>query len=127
MPEFTRAEELHDLEPIPQPKWRKDAPASVVLFATDGRGTVVIIDSQGADVAYAQSEMPDELLRELAEHKFPGLWVWMGRVRTQQCLDGDWDAWVEGEVRPLTDDERRAVNANDHVWDGSLWIEDWKP
>jgi hypothetical protein len=108
------------------PKWRKECPASVVLFATDGRGAVCIIDHQGPDAAYI---MEDSLIRksfvddDLAPWAFPGLWIWEGRVRGHRDYWGEYDETNEGEVRPLTEDEHRAIREDDLVWDPTLWIE----
>lgn len=114
----------------PDPQWKKGCPDSVVLFATDGRGTVTVLDHQGPDAAYL---MGDSLIRatflegDLATWAFPGLWVWEGHVRGWKDYFGEYDEENVGDIRPLTDDEARAVREEDHVWDGGLWLEDWKP
>jgi len=111
-----------------EPRWRKGCPASVALFATDGRGAAVLIDHQGPDVAYLvdvdERSFVDD---ELSEWRFPGLWVWEGRVRSSRSYEGEHDEWCDATIRPLTEDEAEAVRTGDHVWDGALWREDWKP
>lgn len=117
-------------EAIEGPKWKKGCPPSVVLFATDGRGAVCIIDHQGPDAAYI---MEDDLTRkilvddDLALWKFPGLWVWEGKVRGHRDYWGEYDEEFVGDIRLLTEDEHRAIREDDIVWDGARWIEDWKP
>lgn len=109
-------------------KWRRGCPPSVVLFATDGRGAAVIIDHQGPDIAYLLDVDERAFVQdELQDWAFPGLWIWEGRVRGYRDYWGEYDENIESEIRPLTEDEARAVRENDIVWDGALWIEDWKP
>jgi hypothetical protein len=114
-----------DFEPI-GPKWRKGCPASVVLFATDGRGAVCIIDHQGPDAAYIlEDSLQKGILvdEDLALWKFPGLWVWEGRVKSSKSYEGEYDEEYVGDIRPLTEDEARAIREDDLVWDPNLWIE----
>lgn len=128
---------VYHLAPLPkdpdepeESKWRNPCPPSVVLFATDGRGAVCVIDHQGPDAAYIFSDSITERLffrDELVDWKFPGLWVWEGRVAGSRDYWGEYDEWTEGEVRPLTEDEARAIREDDAIWDGNLWLENWKP
>lgn len=109
------------------PRWRKDCPSSVVLFATDGHGAVCIIDHEGPDAAYILEDSLTKKIfvdQELIPWKFPGLWVWEGRVRGSRDYWGEYDEHYEGEVRPLTEDEHRAVREEDTLWDSNLWRED---
>ena len=106
------------------PKWRKNAPASVVLFGTDGRGQACIIDHEGRDAAYLLDTDEQWFIEEeLATWAFPGLWVWEGRVRTSVSWEGECDEWPEGEIRPLTENEARSIRKNTAIWDQTLWIE----
>lgn len=107
------------------PKLRKNRPLDRVLFATDGRGTVVRLDSVGAITEYL-GEGEEDWISEVKDHPFPGLWVWVGRIRSYETHTPDaheWDVWLEGDVRPLDDDERRSLQERDDPWDRSLWFE----
>lgn len=117
---ITAAPKMEDLGP----KWRKDAPPSVVLFGTDGRGQACVIEHEGRDISYF-FEVDRQIFidEELATWQFPGLWVWEGKVRTSVSGEGEYDAWPEGEVRPLTEDEARAIREGNYLWDSNLWIE----
>lgn len=108
-----------------QPRLRKGRPLDRVLFATDGRGTVIRFDSVGAISEYL-AETPEEFTDEVKGHPFPGIWVWEGRIRASETHTTDaheWDVWIEGDVRPLDEDERRYLQENDDPWDRSLWYE----
>jgi len=106
------------------PKWRKKCPPSVVLFGTDGRGQACVIDHQGPDAAYLLEVDADVFVEEeLATWVFPGLWVWEGKIRTSVSWAGEHDAWPEGEIRPLTENEARSIRKNTAIWDQTLWIE----
>jgi hypothetical protein len=121
---FDKTESSIELESV-GPKWRKNAPSSVVLFATDGRGTTMIVDHDGPDAHAVLAENRDAFLYELNSYwDQPGLWVWEGRVRVTRDYWGEYDEHYDGEVRPLTEDEARAVRENDLVWDPKLWRED---
>jgi hypothetical protein len=111
---------------IVDPKWKKGCPKSVVLFATDGRGTATVITHQGPDAAYIYSDnLTAKMLMEsdLATHPFPGIWVWEGEVHGHRDYWGEYDEEYVGEVRPLTDDEARALREDDLLWDASRWVE----
>jgi hypothetical protein len=114
------AEDLLDSSP----KLRRKRPLDRVLFATDGRGTIVRIDSVGAITEYL-AEGEEDFIEEVKRHPFPGLWVWEGRIRAHHTHTPDaneWDVWLEGDVRPLDDDERQSLQDNDDPWDRSLWF-----
>lgn len=108
-----------------QVRWRKNAPPDRVLFATDGRGLVLIHDWIGAGVTFYMEDdcLTSTLREELAYHLFPGLWIWEGKVCTSRDYWGECDEWLEGDVRPLDEDEARALRENDILWDRSLWVE----
>jgi len=118
-------EPAEDISPG-EPAWRKKGrPRDRVLFATDGRGTIVRIDSIGPITEYL-GEGDEDFLDEVKDHPFPGLWIWEGRIRaheihTDNCHE--WDVWLEGDIRPLHEDERASLQENDDPWDRSLWYE----
>lgn len=116
-----------DMEPIlPYVRWKKKGPPSVVLFATNGRKAVVVVAHEGGDADYIlnHSDNKDELIRELREWVFPGLWVWEGRVRSSRSYDGEYDEEYVGDIRPLTAAEEERLQDDDDPRDQELWRED---
>jgi hypothetical protein len=106
------------------PKWRKPAPPSHILFGTDGLGQVCVIEHEGPDASYLMQESREHFVEEeLATWKFPGLWVWVGKVRSSRSYEGEYDEHYEGTIRPLTEDERQAVRENEMLWDPAIWVE----
>lgn len=110
------------------PRWKKGCPDSRVMFATDGRGLVSIIDHVGPDAAYILEDSINQKMLErddLAHHPFPGIWVWEGRVHSWRDYWGEYDERFEGTVRPLNDDERTAMEVDGEPWpDRSAWQEE---
>jgi hypothetical protein len=68
-----------------QPKWRprKDRPPDMVLFATDGRELVHVIEYIGPGISYWLEEglLDHRQLWEEFGTPFPGFWIWEGEVR----------------------------------------------
>lgn len=113
------------IEALPTVKLREDRPLDRVLFATDGRGVVAVLDSVGVVVDFL-ADAPDEFREEVQDFPFPGIWIWEGRVRARHYNTPDmyeWDVWFEGAVRPLNDDEHCYLRKNDDPWDRTLWEE----
>jgi hypothetical protein len=125
---FTLAAPLEEdqMEPA-EPRWRKNAPPSRVLFATNGRRAVSVIDHVGPDAAYLLSGDFDGFVdSDLRPWKFPGIWVWEGQVRSYRSYEGEYDEEVIGDIRPLNEDEENALQTDDDPWDYSLWKEPTK-
>lgn len=112
------AEEPADPE---ERRWRKDAPPSRVLFATNGRGAVYIIEHVGSCASYLVSESGWFVGSELRPWQFPGIWVWEGTIRVYRSYEGEYDEEADGDIRPLDESEASALEANQDVWDRSLW------
>ena len=128
MAEFSKAIELVSVQEPEEPKWKTEGcPPSRVLFATNGRGAVSILDHVGPDASYLMSDSIERryfIKNELKTHPFPGIWIWIGKVYGSRDYWGEYDEWTEGDVRPLTEDESSALAEEDDVWDRSLWLEE---
>lgn len=113
------------LEPGHQARaYRKDRPPSSILFATDGRGVVQLLEHIGPDADYIMEDsLTQQILidDDLARHQFPGIWVWEGRVRGWRDYYGEYDEEFVGDVRPLREEEREALKRNDACFDPTLW------
>ena len=124
MPVFNLSEEV-SAEHEPEPRFRKEEPASCVLFATNGAGCVVVIDRIGSDAAYAMAESREDLLEELRVWTVPGFALWFGRVVGRRDYWGEYDEEIVGECRALNAEEIERLTRDDFVWDPREWYEDY--
>lgn len=57
-----------------------------------------------------------------------GVQVWRGRIRARRDWSGEWDAWLEGETHPITEEEWESVLNDEHPFgDPSEFYEEVAP
>ena len=100
------------------PKYRKDAPVDRALIVSDGT-RAVCLDHIGPALDYWFENCGDEDFQGIPA----GVWIWEGTVRTHTDHFGEHDSELEGEERPLTEDEWLLFRDEQQgPWDPYEWI-----
>jgi len=117
-----------DLSP-PSPRWRKDAPPSLLCVASNG-SVCTVLDSIGPNV-----DITDEAGEDLSdwlssgEPLPPGIWVGtlvVNHYETDTYYGREWDMEMDfTDVREATDEEVIHISQGESPWDPSKWIENW--
>jgi hypothetical protein len=103
-------------------KYKKNS-GCLALVASDGRKSI-LIDWIGASLAYwLDCVSQEELCSDLGTAPV-GISLWEGDLKSNRDYWGEDDQWLEGEFRPLTDEEWESYETNGLVWDPKDFFED---
>lgn len=106
---------------IPEPPNYKKGVKSRALVASDGRG-IICLAKIGPHLDYWLDEV-GETEQITFEGAPVGITIWEGKIRSWRTYDGDYDCELEGDFRPLTEEEWEDYRTNGEAWDSSEWFE----
>lgn len=116
--DFENLKAAPSVEFLEPPMWRKDAPTDRALIVSDGKRSVCL-DHIGPALEYWFESCGDEEFQG-----FPaGVWIWEGTIRTHTDYFGEMDSELEGQERPLTDEEWSIFrDERQGPWDPFEWL-----
>ncbi len=117
------------LEEAPYPIYLKLAPPDrALVLVTGGKPNVIHYVGPGLDYIYEHTSFKKDLGFSDLDHLPEGLWIWEGRLKSEETFGGDWDAYLDGEHRELTSEELEVFLDNisgEAPWDDRWWIENY--
>lgn len=116
-------------EEAPYPIYRKEAPPDRALVLVLGVTPHVLhYVGPGLDWIYDHTSFMQDCGFSEFNDLPPGLWIWEGRLKSEQTLEGDYDAYLVGDYRELTPEELERFLDNisgEAPWDDRLWVENY--
>lgn len=102
-----------------RPEYRKDAPADRALIVSDGK-RATCLDHVGPALDYWIEDLG---LADDWDGLPAGVWIFEGTIRSWVSYEGEHDSELEGEERPLTEEEwQQFKDEHQGPWDPFDWL-----
>ena len=112
------------------PRWKKDAPPSMLCVASNGSACAVL-EGIGQDFEYVDSageDLSDWL--SSGDPLPPGIWIGTLAIEHYEMdtyYGREWDMDMDFvDVRAATDEEVINLAAGDLIWDPNKWMDNWE-
>jgi hypothetical protein len=111
-------------EPEPPRKYKARCPPDRALVVIhEGRSDVLAHIGSSLDYLSEDCLLIDEI-EACCEGMASGVYIWEGRmISTGPDYNGDYDSYLNGDLRPATKEEWAAHLDGEYIWDESLWYE----
>jgi predicted HAD superfamily Cof-like phosphohydrolase len=104
---------------MPNDVYKKGCGSMAVFFVLTP-GHAMFHDRIGPDIEYEiECTGEADVVRDFARGRAPGAYVWTGRIHSYQSYEGEWDAELDGEIRPVTDEEAMSLADEETIWASS--------
>lgn len=123
MDEFKVAASMYTFPSI-YDAYREDCPKGILLLVASDGIRIILVNSIGPGF-HAYQEQISYALGDLEQNigvPKPGVYIWDGAFNVHRSYDGEYDAELEGEYRPLTKREWESIYEFGIPWDETLWF-----
>lgn len=109
------------LRPVPDKSKAPHVPSKAIIVIYLGVPSLEY--HHGSALEYWMDTVgPEDFLKEVIgkeQEEQDGVYVWSGTIGSNQDYYGEWDEWLEGELRPITKEEWQ-----DHITENIPWDQD---
>lgn len=104
--------------------YREDCPKGILLLVASDGIRIILINSIGPGFHAYQEQISYDLgdLEQSIGVPNPGVYIWDGAFNVHRSYEGEYDAELEGEYRPLTKLEWESIHQFGIPWDEDLWF-----